>query len=86
MTIDTLQGFHAHGEEARCLPEIRTALHDPSCCRVPERVRRHTFETSSLTCGGKTFLDVADARTVVMQYITKIASAFAGAFQMRQKS
>ena len=84
MTVNALEGFHAHGKEARCLPEISTALHEPSCCRVSQRVKRHIFKTSSLACGCKTFLDVADARTVIVENVTEIASAFASAFQMRQ--
>jgi hypothetical protein len=55
VTVDALQGFHAHREEAGCLPEVRATLHKPSCCGVSQRVRADTFKASSFTCSGKTF-------------------------------
>jgi hypothetical protein len=69
VAIDALQSLHAHREETRSLPEVRTSLHEPSRSRVPQGVRRDTLEASTLACGRKAFLDVLDALAVDVQDI-----------------
>ena len=80
------QGFLAHGEEARRLPSLHAGPHEPCRRRVPQGVKGDTLDSGALARRGKPFLDVADALTVDMQDIAKIASASAGASKVGQKA
>jgi hypothetical protein len=44
MAIDRLERFHAHSEEAGCLPFRHAPLHEPSRTSMPQGVRRYANE------------------------------------------
>src|SRR6476660_6339941 len=86
VSIDALQGFHAHGEKTRCLPHIGSGLHEPCRRRVPHRVRGDPSDTSTLAGGGKALLNVLDALTMDVQHIAQIGPALPGSAKVRQKA
>jgi hypothetical protein len=45
-------------------------------------MRCDVLNAGALTCGSKTFLDVADARTVIVQDVTEIAATTSCPFQV----
>src|SRR5215471_18792430 len=59
---------------------------DPGRCRVPQRVRRDTFEARSVAGRGEALLDIADSLPVNVKHVPEIGSSLPSSAEVRQEA